>query len=100
MKKILLMSLCAMACMAVHAQKANVLKSPDGTIAVSVTTGKNISYSVSADGNTILNNCVLGMSVDGKNLGPNAKLKGVKRSSINETLHPEVPLKMSSVQNR
>lgn len=100
MKKILLLSLCAMACMAVRAQKANVLKSPDGTIAVSVTTGKNISYSVSADGNTILDDCVLGMTVDGKNLGPNAKLKGVKRSSINETLHPEVPLKMSSVQNR
>ena len=100
MKKILLLSLCAMACMAVRAQKANVLKSPDGTIAVSVTTGKNISYSVSADGNTILDDCVLGMTVDGKNLGPNAKLKGVKRSSVNETLHPEVPLKMSSVQNR
>lgn len=81
------------------AQRTAELKSPDGTIGVKVAVGKSITYTVSADNNALLTDCSLAMKVDGKTLGANPKLKGVKRSVINNTIRPVVPLKFSEIKN-
>ena len=81
------------------AQRTAELKSPDGTIGVKVAVGKSITYTVCADNNALLTDCSLAMKVDGKTLGANPKLKGVKRSVINNTIRPVVPLKFSEIKN-
>ena len=81
------------------AQRTAELKSPDGTIGVKVAVGKSITYTVSADNNALLTDCSLAMKIDGKTLGANPKLKGVKRSVINNTIRPVVPLKFSEIKN-
>lgn len=81
------------------AQRTAELKSPDGTIGVKVAVGKSITYTVSADNNALLTDCSLAMKIDGKTLGANPKIKGVKRSVINNTIRPVVPLKFSEIKN-
>lgn len=100
MKKPLLIMLAAMFAIGARADKNVALASPDGTVGVSVTVGKNISYTVTADGNPILTNCVLAMRVGDRHLGVDAKLKNVKRVSADEELRREVPLKNAVTRNR
>ncbi len=99
MKKLFLLTCLGLAALSAVAQKVNTLQSPDGKVAVKVTTAKDISYAVSIDNNDILTDCRLAMTVNGKTLGDAPKLKGVKRSTVNETLHPVVPLKSAEVKN-
>lgn len=93
------MTLLAMMAFLVNAQKATTLQSPDGTIAVKVTTGNVLSYTLTIDNEEVLTDCRLDMTIDGKKLAASPKLKNVKRSTINETLHPVVPLKSAEVKN-
>lgn len=81
------------------ADKKLSLKSPDGTIGVDVTVGKNISYEVSADGNVLLNNCVIALQTSKSTLGENPKLKSVKRTSKDEEIRREVAIKNTLVRN-
>ncbi len=90
---------CSLLCVSAYADKKVTLTSPDGTIGVTVNVGQNISYSVTADGNTLLTDCVLALNKDGKQLGASPKLKSVKRQSVNQTIRREVPIKNAQVRN-
>lgn len=99
MKKLFLATILAMTTLLVCAQNLTTLQSPDGTIAVKITTGKSLSYSVSIDQQEVLRDCRLDMTIDGKSLCASPKLKKAKQTTINETLHPLVPLKNAEVKN-
>lgn len=99
MRKTLSLLIATLFAATTFAQRTAELKSPDGTIGVKVAVGKSITYTVSADNNALLTDCSLAMKVDGKTLGANPKLKGVKRSVINNTIRPVVPLKFSEIKN-
>ncbi len=99
MKKLLLLAVVGWFAFALKAQTVTTLQSPDGKVAVKVTTAKNISYAVSIDNHDVLTDCHLALTIDGKTLGASPKLKNVKRTTINETLHPVVPLKSAEVRN-
>lgn len=86
-------------CPAAHADKKVTLTSPDGTIGVNITVGENISYNVTADGNTLLTDCVLALNKDGRQLGSRPKLNVVKRLSVDEKISREVPVKNAEVVN-
>lgn len=75
------------------------LKSPDGTIGISISMGDKMTYSMSVDGNKVLTGCELGMTISGKKLGIRPKLKNVRRTSVNETITREVPIKNAQVRN-
>lgn len=100
MKKTFFLILATLFTAGAFAQRVSELLSPDGKIGVKVAVGQNISYSVSADGNALLTDCSLAMKVDGKTLGANPKLKGVKRTSASGTIRPVVPLKFAEIENR
>ena len=99
MKKLLLLIAIGWSALTLKAQTVTTLQSPDGKVAVKVTTAKNISYAVSIDNYDVLTDCHLALTMDGKTLGASPKLKNVKRTTINETLHPVVPLKSAEVRN-
>lgn len=99
MRKLILLALLGIASLTANAQNTNTLKSPDGTVAVKVTTAKDISYSVSIDNHDLLADCKLALTIDGKTLGASPKLKGVKRSTINTTVRPVVPMKNAVEKN-
>lgn len=99
MRKTFILFIATLFAATAFAQRTAELKSPDGTIGVKVAVGKSITYTVSADNNALLTDCSLAMKVDGKTLGANPKLKGVKRSVINNTIRPVVPLKFSKIKN-
>jgi len=99
MKKTLLILLSAMISAGAQADKNVTLSSPDGTIGVSVNVGKKISYTVTADNNPILTDCVLALQMGDKNLGVNAKLKNVKRTTVDENIRREVALKNAVTRN-
>ena len=81
-----------------HAQKLE-LKSPNGEIMLSLNISDKIYYSVSRDNNELLRNCYMQLGLQGQTLGENPKLTSQKRTQVNETLKPVVPLKYSTVRN-
>lgn len=64
---------------------AIALKSPDGKIAVTITTGDHLKYAVTFHGKTVIEPSALGVTVDGKDLGQNTAFAGKsKAEKINE----------------
>lgn len=76
------------------------LKSPNSEIKVSVSIDTKIGYSVSYGSNQILINGVLQLDLGKEILGVNPVLKGQKRSSVNEEVRREIPIKNAVVKNR
>lgn len=99
MKKTILMLAAALLATGLRAADDLKLKSPDGTIGVNVSLGDKVTYSVSVDGNEVLTGCELAMTVGNKQLGVKPKLKNVKRTSVDETIKREVPIKNAQVRN-
>ena len=99
MKKTILMLAAALLATGLRAADDLTLKSPDGTIGVNVSLGDKVTYSVSVDGNEVLTGCELAMTVGNKQLGVKPKLKNVKRTSVDETIKREVPIKNAQVKN-
>lgn len=75
------------------------LKSPDGRIAVSVDTGKQVTYAVSCDGVPLLVNSALGIELAGTH-DLSAQPVRHKASSEDRTFRPVVPFKFSSIRDR
>lgn len=72
----LLVGLCCIVSQAVFASEGIILRSPNGKIAAMVNNGDDgrLSYTISADGNTVLAPSPLGITVDGVDLGKDAKI--------------------------
>lgn len=76
------------------------LKSPNEKIIVDVTLGDRISYNISCDGQCLLKDNTMQLSMRDNVLGLNPKLKKVRRGETDEIIEPTVPLKFSAVRNR
>ncbi len=75
------------------------LKSPDGSLCVSVCVGTGISYTVSKDGEQLLAPSAVSMTLsDGVVFGENDKLRRVRRSSRDEVL-PAIAYRRSEVRD-
>lgn len=71
----------------VNAQKTYTLKSPDSKINVTVSAGDIVEYTVSHEGDVMLDKSAISISLaDGNVLGKNAKLSGLSTRSVNETI--------------
>lgn len=75
------------------------LSSPDGKIKVKIRLADRIYYSLYQSNEILLNECALGMKIDGLSLGVDPKLKDQQLSKISEEIKPVVPLKFSSINN-
>lgn len=87
MKKILFIVLFGLMFLGMSAQKQYRLTSPDGKLVVDIKVGENITYSVSHDGDIVLNPSPVSMELANRpGFGLNSKLKDAKTSSVNKTI--------------
>lgn len=99
-RSLLLISICFWAGLGqLYAQKID-FASPNGEISISLQIADKIYYSVSHNQEELFKECYLQLSINDQTLGTNPKVIGQKRTQVNETLHPVVPLKYSTVDNR
>lgn len=84
----------------VGAKSKMELTSPNGEIVVSVNISDKIYYSVSYNNESLLTDCSLQMALSDGVLGENPKLSKNKKTAINETIKPVVPLKYSVLANK
>ncbi|WP_179079004.1 glycoside hydrolase family 97 protein [Shewanella sp. UCD-KL12] len=77
------------------------LRSPDGSIQVTVSTDKQLSYQVSIDGRELISPSNIAMTfTDGSQFGSRPKVKNIKRHSVSETLTPVLPIRTAKIDNR
>lgn len=76
------------------------LKSPDGKVKVDINLSDKIYYSVSLNDQLLLENSYLQLQLKDENLGENPKLIRAKKSSINEAIQREIPLRNAIVENQ
>lgn len=74
------------------------VKSPDGTVVVTIDLNENITYSIKVDEEQVMNPSAISMTI-GENLvlGKNAKLDKVDNININQVLHPQLQVKSKEV---
>lgn len=96
--KLFSMAVLAMSCILLHAEPIDVT-SPNGKIAVSLNADKNISYSVSLNGQKLYDVSNIGININGKNLGSKAIVSKTKTEKKTETIRPVVPLKFSTINS-
>ncbi len=78
--------LCGWIAAARAADTSRIFKSPDGEIAVTVSTGDHLKYAVTFRGKSVVAPSVLGVAIDGKDFGQNAVFMGKsKTEKINES---------------
>lgn len=82
------------------AAKEIELSSPDKNITLSVQLKDKISYSVSYDGELLLEECYLGMQIGDEYPGENPRLVREKRQQKNENLNPVIPLKNATINDQ
>lgn len=76
------------------------LSSPDGKIVTTVSVGDQLTYTVTCDGIVLMKDNPLALTLSsGEVLGVKPSLTGKKVSSVDEDIHPVVPLKFSIVRN-
>ena len=75
--------------------------SPDKLITVKVETGKELTWSVTRSGETLIAPSAIGLDIEGAKVQPgvNPKVKNVSRRAVNDVLHPVVPTKFSDVRD-
>ena len=86
-------------CSGSFAATTTELKSPNGQLKISVQLTNQIHYSVSYGQDELLQNCLLQMNLQNESLGANPKLIRQKRSTINEKIKREIPMKNALVKN-
>ncbi|MBP5571513.1 MAG: glycoside hydrolase family 97 protein [Bacteroidales bacterium] len=92
--------LCALAALGLGA-KEYVLKSPDGSIKVIVSDGKQLTWSVARGGVAVLAPGEIALEVkDHGRLGPGARVQKLSRRSVDQTLTATVPTKFREVRDR
>ena len=98
-QRILFLAFLAVACLSVSAQKRISASSPDGQTTVCVTLSDRIYYDVQSHGETVLQQCHVGMTLSDRVLGEKPSLKGKQVKAVKETITPIHPLKFSQVDN-
>lgn len=94
------LSVCAEKVKIVGAGNAEyVLKSPDGTLQVSISAHGQLTYSVAMDGHTLMTDCPISLNINGREIGKNARVRKTTRKTTDEILRPIVPLKNATVHN-
>lgn len=92
-----LAAFCALAPLAVSAEKVNTITSPDGKIAVEVKTDKGqLGYTVKKDGRAVYSIESISLKVDELTL-PAGTPKVGKARRVQQTFKPVVPLKFSTI---
>lgn len=100
MRKYLLLSMFLCLVSLLHARNKFELVSPNGEITVSFNLSDKIYYSIDYNGDVLLKDNYLQLTLKNQVLGQNPRLRRQKRTSIDEHLTPVVPLKYSKVNNR
>jgi len=75
------------------------LKSPNGEIKISIELKDKIVYNITYNQDVLLKGCSLQMELQNETLGANPILKHQSRSTINEKLKREIPMKNEFVKN-
>ena len=100
MKKFLLLAMLVSVATIAFAQKRVSASSPDGQTTVTVTLGDRIYYDVASHGETLFQQCHIGLVFRDRTLGAQPVLKGRKVRRVSETVTPRHPLKFDKVENR
>lgn len=95
---LLLMFLCLASLL--HSQNKFELVSPNGEIKVLFNLSDKIYYSIDYNGEVLLKDNSIQLTLKNQVLGQNPKLRRQRRMSIDEYLTPVVPLKYSKINNR
>lgn len=99
MRKYFLLSVFLCLVLSLHAQKKLELVSPNGELKVSFNLSDKIYYSIDYNGEVLLKDNSLQLTLKNQVLGQNPKLRRQKRTSVNERLTPVVPLKYAGIDN-
>ncbi len=87
MIRIALLSALCVCALGLSAQKTYTVKSPDGTVATTISAGNTLTYSISVDNNTVLKPSAVSMTLSTKAIwGENVKVKKAVRTSVNTTV--------------
>ena len=96
--RLFLLAITMLSCVGLIAKPIS-LTSPNGKIKIDIDLAESVSYSVSYEGEAVLEDCVIGMNIDNQVLGNNPKLKSVKKGVINKSEKPAVPIKNAVVND-
>lgn len=99
MRKYFLLSVFLCLVSSLHAQNKLELVSPNGELKVSFNLSDKIYYSINYNGEVLLKDNSLQLTLKNQVLGQNPKLRRQKRTSVNERLTPVVPLKYAGIDN-
>jgi len=87
MKTFKIFILCALCACVVQAQKQYQLASPDGKLKTTITTGKQLTYNITFDGQQVLETSPMSMTLDnGEVWGENDKPSKTSRKSVNSKI--------------
>lgn len=100
MRRYFLLVVCLCLASLLRAQNKLELISPNGELKVSLNLSDKIYYSIDYNGDVLLKDNSLQLTLRNQVLGQNPKLRRQKRMSVDEQLTPIVPLKYSKVNNR
>src|SRR5512135_3763152 len=100
MKKIVSLFLSLLLAVSLTAgNKTYYIQSPDSRIRVQVEVGEKITYSVQYNGKELVSPSPVSLTVNGKTLGWNARVKKDKVVPVDEVVTPVVKTKSASVRN-
>ena len=100
MRRYFLLVVCLCLASLLRAQNKLELISPNGELKVSLNLSDKIYYSIDYNGDVLLKDNTLQLTLRNQVLGENPKLRRQKRTSVDEQLTPIVPLKFAKVNNR
>ena len=81
-------------------QKTFELLSPDKTIKINITTNNKLTYSISIDDKTIINESLIDMQLmNGISLSKNLDIKSTKTKSNNEIIIAQIPVSRKNIPN-
>lgn len=100
MRRYFLLVVCLCLASLLRAQNKLELISPNGELKVSLNLSDKIYYSIDYNGDVLLKDNSLQLTLRNQVLGQNPKLRRQKRTSVDEQLTPIVPLKYAKVNNR
>ena len=93
MRRYFLLVVCLCLASLLRAQNKLELISPNGELKVSLNLSDKIYYSIDYNGDVLLKDNSLQLTLRNQVLGENPKLRRQKRTSVDEQLTPIVPLK-------
>lgn len=100
MRRYFLLVVCLCLVSLLRAQNKLELISPNGELKVSLDLSDKIYYNIDYNGDVLLKDNTLQLTLRNQVLGQNPKLRRQKRTSVDEQLTPVVPLKYAKVNNR